>query len=243
MTKTTMKGRTLTLRVGMAALALTVLAGCEWGPRLETRTFRLSHIRSHEAANLIEPYVFDDRERNPGAMSGIEGALTVRETPDNLDRIERVLAEFDLPQSEIRLHFQLIEADGFTESDPRISAVEDELRSLFQFRGYRLAGETTLMASDATEITQRFRADDRSSVTSADASSDQLYTITGSVYRAGSGLTRLDEISLWTDGGKPFATTVNIRTGQTIVLGSAPKTGSSATLFLTVRAEEVPGPS
>jgi hypothetical protein len=33
---------------------------------------------------------------------------------------------------------------------------------------------------------------------------------------------------------------VNIRPGQTLVLGSSPKTDSPATLLLTVRAEEVP---
>jgi hypothetical protein len=32
-------------------------------------------------------------------------------------------------------------------------------------------------------------------------------------------------------------TTVNIRPGQTLVLGSSPKDGSTATLFLAVRAD------
>lgn len=36
-------------------------------------------------------------------------------------------------------------------------------------------------------------------------------------------------------------TTVNTRPGQTLVLGASPKSGSSATLLLTVHAEEVPG--
>jgi hypothetical protein len=36
-------------------------------------------------------------------------------------------------------------------------------------------------------------------------------------------------------------TTVNTRPGQTLALEASPKSGSSATLLLTVHAEEVPG--
>lgn len=59
--------------------------------------------------------------------SSTTGAISVRETSDNLDKIARVLAEFDKVRADVPLHFQLIEADGFTETDPRISAVEVEL--------------------------------------------------------------------------------------------------------------------
>ena len=214
-----------------AVATLLVLAGCDMGPRLETRTFRLDHLRSHEASALIDPYVYGAREGNPGATSVIEGAITVRETPDNLEQIERVLAEFDQPRPDIRLHFQLIEADGFTESDPRIASVEQELRKLFQFRGYRLAGEATVTATDRTGVRQGLRT------------SEGLYEISGEVYRLGSDVSRLEGISLWSPDGPGFETTVNIRSGQTMVLGSSPKAGSTATLFLTVRAEEVAKPS
>lgn len=219
-------------RTTLTALAATVmfLSGCDMGPRLETRTFRLEHLQSHEASELIDPYVYGAREGNPGAISVIEGAITVRETRDNLEQIERVLVEFDEPRADIRLRFQLIEANGFTESDPRIAEVEEELRKLFQFRGYRLAGEATVTATDVTEISQRLRA------------SDVLYEITGTVFRIGPDVTRLDGISLWSPDGPRLQTTVNIRSGQTIVLGSSPKAGSAATLFLTVQAQEVSGP-
>jgi hypothetical protein len=224
---TTMNKTTLTA----VALSLAVLGGCDTGARLETRTFRLNHMRSYEAQTLIDPYVYGDREGHPGAVSVIEGAITVRETRDNLEQIERVLSDFDQPRADIRLYFQLIEADGFTDSDPRIAAVEEELRSLFQFRGYRLAGEATLTATDMTEIGQLLGA------------SDGLYRISGSVYRLGPDVTRLEGISLSGRDGTRLETTVNIRSGQTIVLGSSPTGGSTATLLLTVRAERVADPA
>jgi hypothetical protein len=220
MTKTTKLLRTFACAGVVAALS-----ACRPTASLETRTFQVNSLQPHEVAELVEPYVDREREGMPGAISVIDGAMTVRETPDNLARIERVLAEFDRPRADMRLHFQLIEADGFTDSDPRIADVEEQLRQLFQFRGYRLAGEATVTATDGAEVVQALRA------------SDGLYEIQGRVYRIGGGQTRLEEVRLVSENGFHLATSVNIRAGQTIVLGSAPKQGSSATLFLTVRAE------
>ena len=38
----------------------------------------------------------------------------------------------------VLLTFHLVQADGFTDQDPEISDVVDELRKLFNFQGYRL---------------------------------------------------------------------------------------------------------
>ena len=221
----------------MAMLTTLVLAtgyvsSCDRPGGLEVRTFRIEHLRPGEAASLIEPYVYGDREGAPGAVSTIEGAITVRETADNLERISRVLAEFDQPQPDTRLHFQLIEADGFTDSDASSAAIETELRKIFQFRGYRLAGETFVTATDGSEIQQYMRA------------SKDTYQITGEVYHLSPGVIRLEGVTLWGEHtGSSLQTTVSIRPGQTLVLGSTPKDGSTATLLLTVRAEETAGPA
>ena len=103
--------------------------------------------------------------------------------------------------------------------------VEDQLRQLFHFQGYRLAGEASVAAGNGADITQALRA------------SDGDYEISGSVYRIGGGQTRLEDISLYNESSIRLRTSVNIRAGQTIVLGSAPKQGSAATLFLVVRAD------
>ena len=89
-------------------LALSVaLAGC-WGtPSLDTQTFRLQSLSVDAAGSIISPYVFTDRPDAPGAMSVFQGVLTVRETPDNLAKIERVLEEFDRPRHSLTLRFQL----------------------------------------------------------------------------------------------------------------------------------------
>jgi hypothetical protein len=224
--------RTKAAAIITVAIATTLGTACWRGTDLEVRTFPLAYLTQGEAAGLIEPYVYGDRADRPGTYSMTEGSLTVRETRDNLERISRVLAEYDVPRPDTRLHFQLIEADGFTSSDERISDVVTELGKIFQFRGYRLAGETMLSATDGSEVRQRLRTEDGA-----------LYEITGQVFEIGSGTIRLEEVRLYSETGTSMQTTVNIRPGQTLVLGSSPKEGSTATLLLTVRAEEVSGPA
>ena len=210
-----------------------LMAGCERVPQLEVRTFALEHVNGNEAGILIDPYVYGGRPGAPGASSMVDGAITVRETPDNLDQIARVLAEYDKARSDVRLHFQLIEADGFTESDPRIADVEEELRRIFQFGGYRLAGEALVSATDHSEVQQAMQGPD-----------GRYLIAVAEVVWLSPGLIRLEGVELGSSNlGLLLRTTVNIRPGQTLVLGSSPREGSTATLLLTVRAEEAPGPA
>lgn len=211
-------------------LAVLLAVGCQRTPELDTRTFALEHIRPHEAQQLIEPYVYGDRPEAPGAISGTMNAVTVRETRDNLDKIERVLAEHHVPRADVRLHFQLIEADGYSGADSAIAEVEAELRKLFDFQGYRLLGEAFVTATDGGEIAQALTR-----------TGGSVFQLRGAVYWAGPQTVRLDEIAIFDREGAGITTTVNIRPGQTLVLGSTPRSDASSTLLLTVLAEEVEG--
>jgi len=210
-----------------------LLAGgaCERTPPLDVRTFSLSHLRPDEAHDLIAPYVYTDREGAPGVVTALDGAVTVRETPDNLDKISRVLGEFDVARPDVRLHFQLIEADGYTTHDERIAEVEEELRKIFQFGGYRLAGEAMIFATDGAQFAQAIRV------------GAEDYSLRGGVSRLSQGAIRLENVSICClAGGGGLETSAVVRPGQTLVLGSSPgEGGSSTTLLLTVRAEEVEG--
>ncbi len=93
--------RTTTKTLTMGALSL-LIAACEMTPDLETRTFAVQHLQPHEVGELIDPYVYGEREGAPGALSVIEGAVTIRETADNLAQIERVLAQFDQARPDVR---------------------------------------------------------------------------------------------------------------------------------------------
>jgi len=206
-------------------------------PKLDVQTFNLEHRAGYEAAELIGPYVFDDRAENPGDMSATVDAVTVRETRDNLDKIGRVLAEFDQPIPGVRLYFQLIEADSFEDEDPAIANVVQELRSLFRFEGYRLIGEAMVPVAggsqDRQAFSQRFLGVSNPIVVEAEAR--VLST----------GMVRLDPVVLRDSWNDLMTTTVNVTPGQTIVIGGTQARTESdrgqpfgeRVLILTVRAE------
>ena len=206
-------------------------------PKLDVQTFNLEHRSGYEAAGLIDPYVFADRAKNPGYMSATEEAISVRETRDNLDKISRVLAEFDQPIPGVRLYFQLIEADSFEGEDPAIASVVQELRSLFRFEGYRLLGEAMVQvaggSSDRQQFSRRFLG------------VDNPITVEAGARVLRSGAVRLDPVELYDTWGGLMSATVNVTPGQTIVIGGTQARTQSddgrsfgeRVLILTVRAE------
>ena len=224
----------LKIIVPLVATALTVLAACNHAPGLDIETFTLEHRSAYEAAELIGPYVFGDREVNPGAMSATPNALTVRETRDNLEKIARVLEEFDRPIPTVRLRFQLIEADSFQEEDPAISEVTEELRRLFPFQGFRLMGEALVTVAGGTmeeqEASHRFLGP------------DEIFTLQVAARIERPGSIRLNPVQLFhgiapSGANRLLETSVNVARGQTVVIGGGRSTDTERAYILTVRAE------
>ncbi len=201
------------------------------GPELETQTFELQYLGSHAAAEIVDPYVFADRPDAPGRISVAQNLLTVRETRDNLERIQRVLERYDTPPPSVRLHFQVIGANGSSTTDSAIAGVESVLRRLFNFRGYRLLAQAMLGGVEGSSMEQRMSSEGRGLAITA---------YINDVRSAGdSGVVHL-EVQLFASGyGDVLQTSVNVRAGQTIVLGSTQPDPQGETLILTVRPEIV----
>ena len=221
-------------RFMVAALvsALASIAACSDRPALETETFELMYLDDDVASELVAPYVYFDRDGGNGAMTVTEGKLTVRETPDNLERIGGVLAEFDTPKPGVRLTFQLIEANGFTSEDPGISEVENALRDVFRFEGYRLVGEALVNGIEGSWL--------RQDVPSDDGVVFHLQTGIADVRTDSEGGSVELQVELRAWGDALLATSLRVRAGQTAVLGSAAlRTGETEgrTLILAVRPE------
>lgn len=208
----------------LVLLAAALLAGCG-GPGTEARTFDVTHMNPEQAAELVRPYVGGD---GGGEMSVFGQGITVRATPETLERIEEVLRRYDRPEPGVRLHFQLIEADGPGEPDPRISSVESALRELFRFEGYRLLDEAQMGTVAGSRSTQVFRVGDRQYGIEAWIS-DVRTGESGSAARL--------SVELRTTAGPVLETTMNVPMGKTVVLGSGRPDPDQEALILTVRPE------
>ncbi|NNG15468.1 MAG: hypothetical protein HKM89_03230 [Gemmatimonadales bacterium] len=221
------------MRTPMLILLVFIAAACGTAPSLDTETFELQHVDAAQAAVLIEPYVFADRPNAPGSVSHSGSMMTVRETRDNLDKIERVLQDIDRSRPTVRLHFQLIEADGAGPVDPAIAEVEAELRKLFRYEGYRLLHEAVVGGTEGSHIEQVVgRQDD------ADAGYILIAAIGSVRASADSGTVQL-EVGVRNPMRGALMTTVNARAGQTLVVGNAQIIHGGGTLILTVRPEFV----
>ena len=208
------------------------------------RTFRVETTDREQLQSvgvLIQPYVYRDRPNAPGSMSvaTAEGAITVRETPDNLDRIERVLAELTFPSppaSSFHLHFQLVEANGATEPDPAIADVVEELRRALRFDGYSLVGEARIAVRPRARFAQLLQtAENEYRISGAFEESESGYVLSVGLSRPRSR-TQGNTTTHFTSRG--LETDVGIRPNQTLVLGSI-SVEDSAVLFAVVRLVEV----
>lgn len=215
-------------------LLIALFSACTAGPELETRTFELKYVDASDARDLIRPYVYD-RPSQPGTVSEGSGpAISVRETRDNLDQIERMLAQFDRPPRAIRLFFQLIEADGAQPADPAIADVEAELRKVFRFEGYRLMSEATMTALGGAGLEQRLfdQEPKRGGWVSFD-----LRGVLGRPQGPGDSTQVSLEIRLHPSGQPAlFSAQVMVPLGKTMVLGTT-RLPSGMGIILTVRAE------
>lgn len=227
-------------RIGMWRLAVfaALTAGCGRTAELDTRTFELQSMPVSDALMIIEPYVYQDRPGAPGAANAMRGLLTVRETPDNLDKIARVLAEYDLPKKTVRLYIQLIFADGARSSDPAIAEVEAELRQLFRFEGYELAAEGVLTGMEGSPV-QQTMFDQRGQRADPNMSRYEFGAYLGDVATGDSAAITLHEIHLQSAGEALFNASVAVGIGNTVVLGTMQLPGNRA-LILAVRAELMP---
>ncbi len=185
---------------------------------------------------IIDPYVYGDRPNAPGTSSAMRGLLTVRETPDNLEKIARVLSEFDVPSHSIQLHIQLISANGARATDPAIAELETELRGLFRFEGYELVAEGVLTGLEGSHV-QQVMFDQRGQRADPNLARYFVAAYIGDVAESGDSATiTLPDIQLESSGDVLFSASVALGIGHTVMLGTMQLTGNRA-LILAVRAE------
>jgi hypothetical protein len=237
MGKLTRKMGLTTAFASVAFLPILSTRACDGGVELETRTFELQYMNPAEAVEMIAPYVYPERESAAGLVTHFTGGVTVRETRENLARIQDVLANYDVATPAVRLHFQLIEADGFQGTDARIADVQQALQELFRFEGYRLLAEPQMVAMEGAGSTQLLSVGEQRSQTDPGTKDYHLEARVEEVRNRGDNASVVLTVGLHGDWER-IETSMAVRVGQTVVLGSSKGRGTS-TIILTVRPELV----
>ena len=216
------------------AAAAALAAGCRaGGSSLETRTFRLHYLQPKDAAQIVSPYVYAERKGAAGSISPFRDGITIRETPENLARIDSVLAEYDRPVPNLRLRFQLIEADGVGSPDPRIASLDSLLRGLFRYQGYRLLDEAEVTAASGGMSTAKLLVDGRG--ISLNVWLDRVRMAAG----GGEADLKVDLESR--AFGQILATSLTVPIGKTVVLGSGRPDPKRGAFIVAVKPEAIVG--
>jgi hypothetical protein len=256
----------VTLLFGIAGSAAAQSAAL---PPLEARTIELKHLRPDEATNLLKPYIVNAY----GSVTSVSPSMpiiTIKDIPENIARMEKVLAKYDHSPATIRLVFQLIEAD----TGPRLVAASNNrvasdldatLRSVLRFASYRVLGQGMATSGENSEIYQKLATADtvgwvytydiravlgsiRLSDATLQASSTRRVTSGAEdVDTTATGSVRLSVSLFKKSESDPkqahtlMETGLDVPLGHTVVLGTAATGKGGVALILTVKPELVRG--
>jgi hypothetical protein len=209
-------------------LMVATLAGCDSNDP-ETRDFRLEYLTPADAMALVRQHLVAEAGEIRIAMhDDAPRTLSISAPAGHLAQVETLLSTYDVPGPDVRLRFQLIEADGFTDVDPAIAEVEAALRELFRFGGYRLVSEALMTVSQHSQASQRLIGFDDVAL--------YLETNVGRIISGDHSSVEL-RVRLGESGGEILSTSVVVPDGQTVVLGTARPFEDRGALILVVRPE------
>jgi hypothetical protein len=224
-------------RLSFCLLALVVLAApafadaaadaADVGKSLSVRTFQFKHKQVEKAAAVIKPLLSAE-----GSMSIQPSAnsLVVTDAPENLKKIARVLQEFDAPVQPFRLAIRLVSAGKVTGDGDR---VPDELRDvapklgLLRYNSLELIGAAEVLGKEGDPAVidlDGYRAD------FAFGDYDPL---SNSIKVSDFRLSRLEADQLV----PMMKTTLNLRLGQTVIVGATKQAQSQRALMIVVSAK------
>ncbi|MCR4439105.1 MAG: carboxypeptidase regulatory-like domain-containing protein [bacterium] len=197
------------------------------------RTFDLRYKNPVELANLIKPFLSENGEVIPGQTMRV---LTVRDTPEVLDKVASLLARYDVQPKQVRLDLHLFLADGRgerkTEIPADIAPVVKKLSALFRYSHYSLLGTgTATVYSGELCLLQVGVSEHRF----ASCSIERVEYL-----EADGGAVRLEKLHLNTPiPGVNFGTSLNLPLGEFVVVGRASSKGPEEAVVAVMKAELV----
>ncbi len=205
-------------RVLLVALLLAGVcapAACDKKRGMETRTYELTRLTNEEAVALLTPYI-----REGGFLSGKQKLISVTERPDRQKVIADLLQKYDggPDAGDVVLDIQVLQADGFIQSDTAIADIETTLREMFKYRGYRLLGSTRVQTSEEEDFLR----------------STPRFSVRGRVHRVRvSGSEKRVAISIELGAGQVrMVSTVTATVGKPVVLGQSDDAGGAIILVI-----------
>lgn len=212
----------------MALLLVTATAfadGADVGKTLTSKTFVLKHKQADKAANVIKSIMSAD-----GSMSiqPAANSLVVTDLPENIKKITAAIATFDAPAQALQLSIRLVSASRGAEAkvDPSLADVQSKL-ALLRYNVLESLGSANATGKEGepgvVSLTG-YRADFRFG--EYDPASDSVQVADFKLLRQeGDQLTPM------------LKTTLNLKLGQTVIIGATKQPQSQRALMIVVTAQ------
>lgn len=193
---------------------------------LTVRTFQFKHKNAEQAATAIK-----NLRGIEGSVSITNNSLVVTDTPENIKRIAAALAEFDAPAQMFRLSIRLVSAGRVAAGEeakiaPEVRDIAPKL-ALLRYNWLENIGNAEVSGSEGQQglvDLSTYRADFKFG--EYDAASDSI---------------KLNDFKLSRPEGDQLSqvlkTTLNLKLGQTVILGATKQPNAGRALMIVVSAK------
>ncbi len=227
--------RVLLLSV-MLLLIATAGVAQESGGTIVVQTFKFNFKTAERASAIIRPLMSSD-----GTVSIQPGSntLVVSDFGDNVERIATALDIFDAPSRSFKLEIRLVAAgreQGRTPEVPEaLRDIATKLSGVLRFNSFEELGTLTFSGKEGDEIRS-----DLGPVYHADFLIGEFDPVSETVQLSNFKLSRYDSASKSEkrERVEVLKTTLNLKVGQTVVLGASRLPDSSRALMLIVVARQ-----
>ena len=212
----------------MALFLVTATASADAGDvgkTLTAKTFVFKYKQADKAANVIKSMLSAE-----GSMSiqPTANSLVVTDVAANMKKIAAALATFDAPAQALKLSIRLVSASRGAEAkvDPAVADVASKL-ALFRYNVLESIGAAQADGSEGQPgvvTIDGYRADFRFG--EYDPASDSVQVVDFKLFRAEG-----DQLA------PMLKTTLNLKLGQTVIIGAAKQPQSQRALMIVVTAQ------
>ena len=218
--------RILILMMALFLVTATAFADAgDVGKTLTAKTFVFKYKQADKAANVIKSMLSAE-----GSMSiqPTANSLVVTDVAANMKKIAAALATFDAPAQALKLSIRLVSASRGAEAkvDPAVADVASKL-ALFRYNVLESIGAAQADGSEGQPgvvTIDGYRADFRFG--EYDPASDSVQVVDFKLFRAEG-----DQLA------PMLKTTLNLKLGQTVIIGAAKQPQSQRALMIVVTAQ------
>lgn len=195
---------------------------------LLAHSFRLQHKATERAASVIEPLMSAD---GTVSIQPSTRTLVVTDRPENIKAIRAALDRYDAPPQPFVLTLKLVSASRSSAPSPvapDLREVAAKLGGVLRFNNFEKLGELRVSAREGSPIIGQTLAPDYRAdfvLGEWDPASDTIRVESFDLRRGSNG--QLDPV---------LKTTLNLKVGQTVVLGASRDPNSQKALMLVAVA-------